>query len=238
LFLGELYETRVCLLQVHFYTKWTILCIHWLEVMEMRRKPWRVHRRIKLRKFWLFVTVLAVVLLVAAGYRRLEGLMVVYGENRCRNLVTQLLLDTVGEMEMYEKLSTFTIVDNKSVVQMDSSAVRQYQAAIGKTLAQKLDALGAQTHQVPLGTVLDNPFLMERGPNLPIRFAPVGSAQVEISSDLCDAGINQVLYRVIMTLSAELTVLLPGGSTNVVCRQDFILEEILLTGQVPLLYGG
>ena len=204
----------------------------------MRRKPWRVHRRIKLRKFWLFVTVLSVVLLVAAGYRRLEGLMVVYGENRCRNLVTQLLLDTAGEMETGEKLSTFTIVDNKSVVQMDSSAVRQYQAAIGKTLAQKLDALGAQTHQVPLGTVLDNPFLMERGPNLPIRFAPVGSAQVEISSDLCDAGINQVLYRVIMTLSAELTVLLPGGSTNVVCRQDFILEEILLTGQVPLLYGG
>lgn len=204
----------------------------------MRRKPWRVHRRIKLRKFWLFLTVLAVVLLVAAGYRRLEGLMVVYGENRCRNLVTQLLLDTAGEMEMHEKLSTFTIVDNKSVVQMDSSAVRQYQAVIGKTLAQKLDALGAQTHQVPLGTVLDNPFLMERGPNLPIRFAPVGSAQVEISSDLCDAGINQVLYRVIMTLSAELTVLLPGGSTNVVCQQDFILEEILLTGQVPLLYGG
>lgn len=204
----------------------------------MRRKPWRVHRRIKLRKFWLFVTVLSMVLLVAAGYRRLEGLMVVYGENRCRNLVTQLLLDTASEIEMGEKLSTFTIVDNKSVVQMESSAVRQYQAAIGKTLAQKLDALGAQTHQVPLGTVLDNPFLMERGPNLPIRFAPVGSAQVEISSDLCDAGINQVLYRVIMTLSAELTVLLPGGSTNVVCRQDFILEEILLTGQVPLLYGG
>ena len=204
----------------------------------MRRKPWRVHRRIKLRKFWLFVTVLSVVLLVAAGYRRLEGLMVVYGENRCRNLVTQLLLDTAGEIEMGEKLSTFTIVDNKSVVQMDSSAVRQYQAAIGKTLAQKLDALGAQTHQVPLGTVLDNPFLMERGPNLPIRFAPVGSAQVEISSDLCDAGINQVLYRVIMTLSAEMTVLLPGGSTTLICQQDFILEEILLTGQVPLLYGG
>lgn len=204
----------------------------------MRRKPWRVHRRIKLRKFWLFVTVLSVVLLVAAGYRRLEGLMVVYGENRCRNLVTQLLLDTASEIEMGEKLSTFTIVDNKSVVQMDSSAVRQYQAAIGKTLAQKLDALGAQTHQVPLGTVLDNPFLMERGPNLPIRFAPVGSAQVEISSDLCDAGINQVLYRVIMTLSAELTVLLPGGSTTLICQQDFILEETLLTGQVPLLYGG
>ena len=204
----------------------------------MRRKPWRVHRRIKLRKFWLFLTVLSVVLLVAAGYRRLEGLMVVYGENRCRNLVTQLLLDTAGEMETGEKLSTFTIIDNESVVQMDSSAVRQYQAAIGKRLAQKLDALGAQTHQVPLGTVLDNPFLMERGPNLPIRFAPVGSAQVEISSDLCDAGINQVLYRVIMTLSAELTVLLPGGSTTLICQQDFILEETLLTGQVPLLYGG
>lgn len=204
----------------------------------MRRKRWRVRRRIGVGKLWLFLVVLSVVLLLGAGYHRLEGLIAVYGENRCRNLVTQLLLDTAGEVETGKKLSDFTTIDNKSVLQMDSSAVRQYQAAVGKALTQKLDALGAQTYQVPLGTVFDNPFFMERGPNLPIRFVPVGSAQVEISSELCDAGINQVLYRVIMTLSAEMTVLLPGESTTMVCRQDFVLEETLLTGQVPLLYGG
>jgi len=79
---------------------------------------------------------------------------------------------------------------------------------------------------------------MERGPEIPIRFVPVGTAQVDIGSGLVDAGINQVLYRIVMTLSVEMTVLLPGGTRQVVCCQEFVLEETLLSGQVPMLYGG
>ena len=204
----------------------------------MVRRRWRGRRRMSLGKLWLCIALAAILLLVGGSYHRLEGLIAVYGENRCRNLVTQLLLDAVSEMQISGKLSNFTILDNKSVLQLDSAAVRQYQTAVGKSLAQKLDALGQQTHQVPLGTVLENAFLMERGPRLPIRFVPVGSASVDITSQLADAGVNQVLYRVTMTLSVEMTVLLPGESRQVACAQDFVLEETLLTGQVPMLYGG
>lgn len=204
----------------------------------MRRKRWGRRRPVGWRKFWLIASGLAVLLLLVGNYRRLEELVAVYGENRCRNLVTQLLLDAVSEVNIDEKLSNFTIADDKSVLQLNSAAVRQYQAAVGKNLSQKLDTLGEQTYRVSLGTVLENAFLMERGPELPIRFVPVGAGQVDITSGLGDAGVNQVLYRVVMTLSAEVTVLLPGESTTVVCQQDFVLEETLLTGQVPLLYGG
>lgn len=221
-----------------FCTKRPFFRIHWHEVMKMRRKRWGRRRPVGWGKLWLIAVSLAVLLLLAGSYRRLEGLVAVYGENRCRNLVTQLLLDAASETRADEKLSSFTNMDDKSILQLDSAAVRQYQAAVGKSLTQKLDALGEQTYPVPLGTVLENAFLMERGPELPIRFVPVGSAQVDISSGLWDAGVNQVLYRVVMTLSAEITVLLPGGSTTVVCQQEFVLEETLLTGQVPLLYGG
>lgn len=204
----------------------------------MRRKRWPGRRRISWGKLWLCVALAALLLLMGDSYRRLEALIAVYGENRCRNLVTQLLLDAASEVQTDEKLSAFTAVDDRRILQLDSTAVRRYQAAVGKNLAQKLDALGQQTHQVPLGTVLENAFLMERGPTMPIRFAPVGSARVDITSALTDAGVNQVLYRVTMTLSVEMTVLLPGGSRPVTCDQDFVLEETLLTGQVPLLYGG
>lgn len=204
----------------------------------MVRRRWRVHRRVQWGKVWLCAVLVVVFLLLGGSYRRLEGLIAVYGENRCRNLVTQLLLDAVSEVQTDEKLSNFTNIDNKSALQLDSAAVRKYQTAVGKSLAQKLDALGQQTHQVPLGTVLENAFLMERGPRLPIRFAPVGSAKVDIKSTLTDAGVNQVLYRVAMTLSVEMTVLLPGETRRVACQQDFVLEETLLTGQVPMLYGG
>lgn len=204
----------------------------------MRRRRWRVRKPVYWGKLWLCVAAAIMFLLLGGSYRRLERLIAVYGENRCRNLVTQLLLDAVSEVQTDEKLSAFTTIENKSVLQLDSATVRQYQTAVGKSLAQKLDALGQQTYQMPLGTVLENAFLMERGPKLPVRFVPVGSATVDITSALADAGVNQVLYRVTMTLSVEMTVLLPGGSRPVTCEQDFVLEETLLTGQVPLLYGG
>lgn len=204
----------------------------------MRRKRWPGRQPLPWRKIWLCGIVFIGILLLGNSYEKLETLIAIYGENRCRNLVTQLVLDTAAEIETTEKLSAFTDVDNKIVLQLDSSAVRRYQAAVGKTLSKKLDALKEQSYQVPLGTVLENAFFMERGPELPIRFLPVGAAQVDIESALVDAGVNQVLYRVIMTLSVDMTVLLPGGARKVTCIQDLVLEETLLTGQVPLLYGG
>ena len=204
-----------------------------------RRRHWR---RRPLKHFGRRITAFLILALLLGscvyGYLDLLELVAVYGESRCLNLVTQLVLDAAAETKTAEKLSTFTTDEDKSLVTLDSNAVRSYQAAVGKCLSQKLDGLQEQAYPVPIGTVIGGVLLMERGPLIEIRFIPVGSARVSVDSTLQQAGVNQVLYRVIMTLSAELTVLLPGGSTNVVCRQDFILEEILLTGQVPLLYGG
>ena len=172
------------------------------------------------------------------GYRDLLELVAVYGENRCRNLVTQLVLDAAAETKTAEKLSSFTQADDKSLVTLDSNAVRSYQAAVGKCLSQKLDGLEEQAYPVPIGTVIGGVLLMERGPLIEIRFIPVGSARVSVDSTLQQAGVNQVLYRVVLELSVDMTVVLPGGTKAVSCDQQVVLEEMLLTGQVPMLYGG
>lgn len=172
------------------------------------------------------------------GYRDLLELVAVYGENRCRNLVTQLVLDAAAETKTAEKLSSFTQADDKSLVTLDSNAVRSYQAAVGKCLSQKLDGLEEQAYPVPIGTVIGGVLLMERGPEVEIRFLPVGNARVTVDSSLQQAGVNQVLYRVVLELAVDMTVVVPGGTRAISCEQQVVLEEVLLTGQVPLLYGG
>ena len=172
------------------------------------------------------------------GYLDLLELVAVYGESRCRNLVTQLVLDAAAETKTAEKLSTFTTTEGKSLVTLDSNAIRNYQAAVGKCLSQKLDGLQEQAYPVPIGTVIGGVLLMERGPLIEIRFIPVGSARVSVDSTLQQAGVNQVLYRVVLELSVDMTVVLPGGTKAVSCDQQVVLEEVLLTGQVPMLYGG
>ena len=201
---------------------------HW-----RRRPPRHLGRRVTV--FFILVLLLAS---CVYGYLDLLELVAVYGESRCRNLVTQLVLDAAAETKTAEKLSAFTTVDNKSLVTLDSNAIRSYQAAVGKCLTQKLDGLEEQAYPVPIGTVIGGVLLMERGPLIEIRFIPVGSARVSVDSTLQQAGVNQVLYRVVLELTVDMTVVVPGGTRAVSCDQQVVLEEVLLTGQVPMLYGG
>lgn len=206
----------------------------------MRRRHRKRRRPLKPVGPRLLGLVLAAVLLGSCiyGYGDLLELVAIYGENRCRNLVTQLVLDTAAEVQTDGKLSSFTTADNKSIISLDGGAVRSYQAAVGKCLTQKLDALEEQAYPVPIGTVIGGVLLMERGPLIEIRFIPVGSAQVRVDSQLRQAGVNQVLYQVLLELSVDMTVVVPGGTRTVQCTQQIVLEETLLTGQVPMFYSG
>ena len=110
-----------------------------------RRRHWR-KRPPKYHGPKLLILLVTAALLAAClyGYRDLLELVAVYGESRCRNLVTQLVLDAAAETKMSEKLSSFTNAENKSFITLDSTAVRSYQAAVGKCLTQKLDDLKEQ----------------------------------------------------------------------------------------------
>ena len=198
-----------------------------------RRRPRKHFARL------IFLIIVGVLLLLSCvyGYLDLLDLVAVYGENRCRNLVTQMVLDAAAESNTGGKLSSFTAADDKSMISMNGEAVRRYQAAVGHTLTQKLNGLEEQAYSVPIGTVIGGVLLMERGPLIEIRFIPVGSAVVTVDSTLQDAGVNQVLYQVRMNLSVDMTVIVPGGTREICCEQQIVLEEVLLTGQVPVVYG-
>ena len=198
-----------------------------------RRRPRKHFARL------IFLIIVGVLLLLSCvyGYLDLLDLVAVYGENRCRNLVTQMVLDAAAESNTGGKLSSFTASDDKSMISMNGEAVRRYQAAVGHTLTQKLNGLEEQAYSVPIGTVIGGVLLMERGPLIEIRFIPVGSAVVTVDSTLQDAGVNQVLYQVRMNLSVDMTVIVPGGTREICCEQQIVLEEVLLTGQVPVVYG-
>ncbi len=147
-------------------------------------------------------------------------------------------MEAVSAAEIDGKLICFTDVENKNVLQVNGEMSRTIQTTVSTALVQKLEQLGEQSHRVRLGTVLDSLLLMDRGPELVFRFVPMGNAQVAVLSDLQAAGINQVLYRAILEVQVEMIVLLPGGNRKVQCCHRIPLEEVLVTGEVPLVYGG
>ncbi len=203
----------------------------------MRRRK-RKPIRIAVERLWQLAAAALILAIVLRSYINMRELVAAYGENRCRNLVASTTMEAVSTAGIGGKLIYFTETENKNILQMNSETIRTIQTTVSTALVQKLEHLGEQNHRVRLGTVLDSLLLMDRGPELVFRFVPVGSAQVAVLSDLQAAGINQVLYRAILEVQVEMTVLLPGGNRKVQCCHRIPLEEVLVTGDVPLVYSG
>lgn len=202
--------------------------------MRRNRRP----VRIRWERLWGMIFAVLLLAGLAGGYREMRDLVAVYGESRCRNLVVNSTAEAVLSAKNAEKLICFTEHGNTSAFQLNSTAVRDIQQSVSVALAEKLENLGEQSHRVRLGTVLDSLFFMDRGPEIAFRFVPVGHIHVAVTSDLQAAGINQVLYRAVLDVQVEMTVLLPGGNRSILCQQRVPLEEVLVSGDVPLVYGG
>ena len=89
---------------------------------------------------------------------------------------------------------------------------------------------------VKLGTATGVALLSGRGPDISVRFEPMGAVTAKLSSSLRSSGINQSLFTVSVTLTAELRLRLAGASETVTVKNTVPLCETVVVGEVPQVY--
>ena len=93
------------------------------------------------------------------------------------------------------------------------------------------DAKSIRTN-VYLGAVLGIPTLSDC-PRIPIYIYAAGMPETEISGTLITTGINQSIYRITLTYSAEITSLIAFHRISTVVTDEIVLAEIVFSGEVP-----
>lgn len=93
------------------------------------------------------------------------------------------------------------------------------------------DAKSIRTN-VYLGAVLGIPTLSD-DPIIPIYIYAAGMPETEISGTLITTGINQSIYRITLTYSAEITSLIAFHRISTVVTDEIVLAEIVFSGEVP-----
>ena len=90
---------------------------------------------------------------------------------------------------------------------------------------------------VPLGIVLDSPFLNNIGPKIPINLKMVGNVTSGIVTDVEEYGINNSLITISLEISVEIKVVLPLITDYVSITNYVPLAIKLIQGKVPVYYG-
>ncbi|MCD7917171.1 MAG: sporulation protein YunB [Clostridiales bacterium] len=123
-----------------------------------------------------------------------------------------------------------------AAVSVDTDILNRLGAALATRLTEDLSDLERETVEIPLGTALDFPLFSGLGPNVQVEVLDVGHVTAAFDSAFQDAGINQTIYSVNLLLSAEVILLLPGGTYTLTVESVLPVAETILLGDVPQEY--
>ena len=123
-----------------------------------------------------------------------------------------------------------------TAVTTDTAALNRLRAQLLGAALAALDGVDVTQIQIPLGSLLDFDLLWGLGPTVKVHAMTVGTAAGEFSSEFSSAGVNQTLHRISLELEIPLTLMLPGGRAEAVCRTDVPIAETVIVGRVPDTY--
>lgn len=86
---------------------------------------------------------------------------------------------------------------------------------------------------VPIGSFILPEFLSGQGPQIPVQILSIRNSDANFESAFSDAGINQTLHQVKMTVLVDVTVLILGRTVDFTVSSDVVVAETVIVGQVP-----
>lgn len=125
------------------------------------------------------------------------------------------------------------------VISIESNAakINQTKAEVNLAVTECLRMMGERTVAIPLGSLSGITLFYGRGPEVHVKLTMTGHSTANISEDFSAAGINQTLHRVLLNISADIYIALPGYSQSEQLSTDFVLSQTVIVGDVPMVYA-
>jgi sporulation protein YunB len=202
-----------------------------------------MRRRRKISKIWI---VLLIVVALGAGFFVLDNAIrptiLSLSEARLRAIAVKAMNDavreTVGSDVGYLDLIDIEKDEQGKIVLVSSNAVKMNQLAASTAIAaqDKILNLGDQGISIPIGTILGGPLLTGRGPQVNIKFEPVGSVSTDFKTEFRDAGINQTRHKVYLVFNATVRILIGNAPQTVDIATQVLISDTIIIGDVPQNY--
>ncbi|MGI5963051.1 MAG: sporulation protein YunB [Lawsonibacter sp.] len=160
-------------------------------------------------------------------------------QNKISVVIDQAVANSLAEESVqYSDFISIQRGEDGVITSITTDTVRMNQVRLD-LIAQVLSALNGvdvTSIQIPLGSLIDSEVIWARGPSFCVRAMAVGTVSAEFESDFASAGVNQTIHRIWLNLAVPMTILLPGGSSNVTVDTRVCIAETVIVGQVPQLY--
>jgi sporulation protein YunB len=120
-----------------------------------------------------------------------------------------------------------------TAIEANMRLINQLKSRTALVINEEIKHIEDHELDISLGTALGIHMFYGRGPAIPIKLMPKGYADTQILSSFTSAGINQTLHRIILTVSADISTIIPGYTSSVNVKTTFVVAETVIVGTVP-----
>lgn len=199
-------------------------------------------RRLSPAVFLLLVLLGACLLLVFLN-GRVRPVLETVGTSRAKAIANASIMRAI-DAELKENAQDYTELvtlqkgeDGEiSVVTSNIVKINQLKARISERVQENL-TLDLIRVSIPLGNLIGGDIFSGRGPSISFKLLPYGSVVVDVANEFTSAGINQTLHRIVLTVSAGLSIVLPLSSVNATVQSGVVVAETIIVGGVPERYA-
>ena len=221
----------------------------------MRRNPFSPMRRPKprgntgrshVRRFALVAAVALIVFMILFSTisAHLRPIISQMASARVNYLASAAINDAITQRLQngaytYDHLVTFEkdTTGRITALRTDMMAVNRMKADIIRDVLDAIKDIGTSELGIPFGNLLGNQLFSGRGPMIPVKIVPVGTAAADFSNVFSAAGINQTRHQIVMTLTADISFLMPGQSATTSISVPVNVAETVIVGTVPEAYA-
>jgi sporulation protein YunB len=163
-------------------------------------------------------------------------------EIKCRALAVRAMNTAIGEviMEKFVYEDLIDIVNNNNgeiaLIRANAIEINNLSRDLSLLTEENINKLGNNGIKIPVGNFTGVPLLVGIGPNINLKIKPVGAVVCRFKSKFETAGINQTNHKIYLTISSNVSTVLPLVSSSIGAEQEVLISESIIIGKVPEVY--
>lgn len=199
-------------------------------------------RNIKHKKlFKIFFIIFIIILIFGVVVKAVTPVFNRLCAEKAKSIATIITNDETTNVIIDYKYSDFIIIhkDDAGNILMLESNMKNINIVISDVayrIQKSIDNTEAQDINISLGSFTGVSILSGRGIKIPIRISTIGNVKTNVRSEFISQGINQTLHRLYLDIDSEISVLTPFNTINESIKNQLILAENIIVGEIPETY--
>lgn len=152
--------------------------------------------------------------------------------------VNDAIYYTLSDQVRYEDLVTVSRDDegNIQAISSNSFQINRIARDTAYMSQQNLKKMSEDGIQVPLGAFSGVEAWAGFGPKINLKIIPISNVECRFVSEFEGAGINQTKHSIYLEIVADISIIMPSGTSNFASLTEVLICESVLVGKVPDTY--